>query len=32
MAILRFCPAFVTHPVFADFDQLPQQRALTGQR
>jgi uncharacterized C2H2 Zn-finger protein len=25
MAILRICPGFVTHPVFADFDQLPQQ-------
>jgi hypothetical protein len=25
MAILRLCPGFVTHPVFADFDQLPQQ-------
>lgn len=23
MAILRFCPRFVTHPVFADFDKLP---------
>jgi len=25
MAILRLCPEFVTHPVFADFDQLQQQ-------
>jgi hypothetical protein len=25
MAILRLFPGFVTHPVFADFDQLPQQ-------
>ena len=25
MAILRLWPEFVTHPVFADFDQFPQQ-------
>jgi hypothetical protein len=25
MAILRLLPEFVTHPVFADFDQIPQQ-------
>ncbi|GAB7328576.1 hypothetical protein MBLNU13_g00526t1 [Cladosporium sp. NU13] len=25
MAILRLCPEFVTHPVFADFNQLSQQ-------
>jgi hypothetical protein len=25
MTILRLWPDFVNHPVFADFDQLPQQ-------